>query len=476
MCLNVFLKIHNEWLLYNIMKGLFIFHRDFRIIDNKGLIEASKQCDELYTCFIFTTTQVTNNTYKSKNSIQFMIESLEDLRNDIKGENGKLMIFYGNNVSCVENVMEELKIDKLFFNEDYTPYAKIRITQMENLCKKLDVDIEYFHDYYINEPGTMTTSSGDVYKKFTPFYEKTITNNDFDVPSSYKIGNFSKTARKLKYATTLTNAMVSYVGEQNTDIMVHGGRENGLSTLKTALINMKKYAETRDDLSNETSMLSAYIKYGCISIREVTMKFKQKYGKHCEFIRQLIWRDFYMHLLNKYPESLNNLHRNNMKSITWNTNNEQLRLWKNGTTGFPLVDAGMRQLNKTGYMHNRCRMIVATFLSKILFLDWREGEKYFAQQLVDYDVASNSGNWQAVVGGGLYAMPYFRVLSPWTQSDKNDHDCEYIKKWVPELKDVENKHIHKWYKYYKKNNNVDYPKPMVDFDKQLEKYLDKMKN
>jgi len=127
-------------------------------------------------------------------------------------------------------------------------------------------------------------------------------------------------------------------------------------------------------------------------------------------------------------------------------------------------------------MHNRCRMIVATFLSKILMIDWREGEKYFAQELVDYDVASNSGNWQAVVGGGHYSMPYFRVLSPWAQSDKNDPDCEYIKKWVPELKDVENKHIHKWYKYYKKNNNINYPKPMVDFDKQLDKYLSKMKS
>ena len=223
-------------------------------------------------------------------------------------------------------------------------------------------------------------------------------------------------------------------------------------------------------------MLSAYIKYGCISIREVTNKFKGKYGKHNEFIRQLIWRDFYMHILDRHPESLGQLYNKKLSSVKWNENTSHLNHWKNGTTGFPLVDAGMRQLNKTGYMHNRVRMIVATFLSKVLYLNWKDGEKYFAQQLVDYDVASNSGNWQAVVGGGMYSMPYFRVLNPWVQSEKNDHDCIYIKKWIPELKDLDNKNIHKWYKYYKKNKDVNYPKPMVDFDVQVEKYLQKNKN
>jgi deoxyribodipyrimidine photo-lyase len=164
-----------------------------------------------------------------------------------------------------------------------------------------------------------------------------------------------------------------------------------------------------------------------------------------------------------------------MNKIKWVTNNEWLKLWKEGKTGFPLVDAGMRQLNETGYMHNRARMIVASFLSKTLFLNWKEGEKYFAQKLVDYDVASNGGNWRAVVGGGHYAMPWFRVMSPWAQSEKNDSNTEYIKKWVPELKDVPSKHIHKWYKYYKKYENIQYSKPMVNFDKQRDKYMEKMK-
>lgn len=353
---------------------------------------------------------------------------------------------------------------------------KKRIETIEKLCKKEEIECKTFHDYYINEPGTILNGSGNVYVKYTPFYEKVLLQSEFKSPSKYNVSNLSKTTKKLTHVISLDDAMKKFVGNINENIAVNGGRTLGLVQLKDAAKRLKKYDETRDTMSEETSMLSAYIKYGCVSIREVLYEFYKKYGKLNEFIRQLIWRDFYMHILDAYPDSLGNLHGNLYKNFSWSSNNSYLNAWKNGETGFPLVDAGMRQMNETGYMHNRCRMIVATFLSKILMIDWREGEKYFAQELIDYDVASNSGNWQAVVGGGHYSMPYFRVLSPWAQSDKNDPDCEYIKKWVPELKDVENKHIHKWYKYYKKNNDVNYPKPIVDFDKQQEKYLTKMKN
>jgi deoxyribodipyrimidine photo-lyase len=223
-------------------------------------------------------------------------------------------------------------------------------------------------------------------------------------------------------------------------------------------------------------LYKAYIKYGCLSIREIVTKIRIKYSIHHELIRQLIWRDFYMHLLSENPESLEGLANSRMRKIRWSSNKDRLKKWKNGKTGFPIVDAGMRQMNETGYMHNRVRMIVATFLSKILYLDWRDGEKYFAQKLVDYDVASNTGNWQAVVGGGLYAMPWFHILSPWTQSKKNDSDLEYIREWVPELEDVPDKHIHKWYKYYKQNMDIDYPKPIIDFDKRRDEYMIKMKD
>ena len=459
-----------------VKNGLFIFHRDFRIHDNVGLTNAAKDCDKLYTCFVFTNEQVVRNSYKSKNSVQFLIESLKDLSKQISGENGKLIVLHDSTINALKQLINTLNIDGLYFNEDYTPYAKKRIEDIEKLCKKEEIECNSFHDYCMNEPGSILNGSGKIYVKFTPFYEKVLLETEFKTPSKYKISNLTKTTKKLTNSITLDSALEKFVGNSNENIAVNGGRTLGLVQLKDAAKRLKKYDETRDTMSEDTSMLSAYIKYGCVSIREVLYEFYKKYGKLHEFIRQLIWRDFYMHILDAYPDSLGKFHGNLYKNFSWSSSNSYLNAWKNGKTGFPLVDAGMRQMNETGYMHNRCRMIVATFLSKILMVDWREGEKYFAQELVDYDVASNSGNWQAVVGGGHYSMPYFRVLSPWAQSDKNDPDCEYIKKWVPELKDVENKHIHKWYKYYKKNNDVNYPKPIVDFDKQQEKYLTKMKS
>ena len=165
-----------------------------------------------------------------------------------------------------------------------------------------------------------------------------------------------------------------------------------------------------------------------------------------------------------------------MKELTWSKSKTHLEAWKKGETGVPLVDAGMRQMNTTGYMHNRCRMLVATYLTKILNIDWREGEKYFAQTLVDYDVASNSGNWQAVVGGGIYAMPWFRIMSPWAQSYEYDRNAIYIKKWVEELEAVNPKIIHKWYKYCRTEEykNI-YKCPIVDYKVEREVFLDKMK-
>ena len=454
--------------------GLFVFHRDFRIVDNNGLIQMSKKCDKLYTCFIFTTEQVTRNSYKSTNAIQFMIESLVDLEKEITKAGGKLIVCHGSTTSCLSNLINDLNIEILGFNEDYTPYAKERIVKIEKMCKKEVVDCEMFHDYYINDPGTILSGSNKAYQKFTPYYEKSIIEGDFKRPSRVDVNNLAKTTKSLEKTMTLEKAMNKYVDTQNEQLVVHGGRKLGLIQLRNALISTKDYKDDRDDMSKETSILSAYIKFGCVSIREVTTKFSVKYGKHSEFIRQLIWRDFYMDLLNAYPESLGKLHIKDMDK-NWTKNETWLNTWKKGETGFPLVDAGMRQMNETGYMHNRARMIVASFLTKILNIDWREGEKYFAQTLVDYDTSSNSGNWQAVIGGGLYAMPWFRILSPWAQSEKNDTDSKYVKKWIPELKDVLPKHIHKWDKYYKKND-VKYPKPMITYDKRVETYMNKMQN
>jgi deoxyribodipyrimidine photo-lyase len=222
------------------------------------------------------------------------------------------------------------------------------------------------------------------------------------------------------------------------------------------------YKKTHNNLATPTTLLSPYIKFGCISVREAYEKFSTP------IVRQLFWRDFYAHILYAFPK-LGHPVVEKYEKLAWNNNQSHFNAWKNGKTGFPIVDACMRQLNISGYMHNRGRLIVASFLVKTLLIDWRWGEKYFAQNLVDYDVASNMHNWLWIAGGGADSQEYFRIFNPWEQSKKNDPDCVYIKKWIPEVADVENRKLHNWFKDYDENI---YIKPIVDYSVQKKKVLD----
>ena len=456
--------------------GLFLFHRDLRMEDNVGLRETVKSCENVYTTFIFTPAQVTKaNDFKSNNSVQFMIESLSDLHNTIQNKGGSLLIQYGELIHVLEQLIRRLKIDCLVFNEDLTPYARERTDRVKSLCKSMNIGCNTYQDYYLCVPGEIMTGQNTMYHKFTPFYEKMIASKKIERPHKQDIRNLVEYNAKLEYTISLSDAMTKFVGKINPDLLVRGGRKLGVEQLQIACRKLQHYDDTRDIMSIETSMLSAYIKYGCVSIREVYHELARHFGKMHELVRQLVWRDFFAHILYFYPENLGSLYSVPMSKYIWSKSKSKLNAWKRGETGVPLVDAGMRQLNKTGYMHNRARMIVATYLVKILHIDWREGEKYFAQKLVDYDVASNSGNWQSIVGGGVYSMPWFRIMSPWAQSQQYDSNAVYIKTWVPELTNVPPKHIHKWYEYC---NNIEYKTlyrcPIVDYAKEKALFIDRM--
>jgi len=453
--------------------GLFIFHRDFRITDNIGLLEASSQCKRVYTCFIFTPEQVgKSNDYRSDNAIQFMIESLEDLRKSIQSKNGELIILHGDHKKSVAELAKTLNINCVFFNKDYSPYAVERDNEIIEYCKRHQINCLPQSDYYLYEPGTVLNGSGGFYKKFTPFYEQVL---KIEIKKSTKrtITNLSKTTLEIENSITLRNAFSKFTHNNDT-IAVNGGRQWAKQMLARSLITQANYSNEHDFLFNPTSGLSAPIKFGCISVREVYDAFKQKFGAKSDIIRQLIWREFYAHVLYGYPDVLGQSYQPSYRKIKWRTSERDFHAWKNGETGFPVVDACMHQLNETGYMHNRGRMIVANFLVKTLLLDWRLGERYFAQKLVDYDPASNNGNWQGISGTGVDLKPYFRDMNPWIQSAKFDKDCVYIKKWVPELANVEPRDIHKWYimcndtKYHKTR----YYTPIVDYDEQKKKMLE----
>jgi len=453
------------------MNGLFLFHRDFRIQDNITLHKLNSLCSKIYVCFIFTPQQVSkSNIYKSDNSIQFMIESLTELKDDIESKGGDLLIYYGDTLKIVTKLVKELNINIVAENRDYSPFAKERIRQLETL-EKLDIKLLFENDYYLYEPGSINVSSTDkAYMKFTPFYNK-VKKIAYDKPlSTYKIKFGTK---KISTNYSLKEAANKLI-KINDNLLVCGGRINGKNILKK-INSFKNYDSTRNELSTKTTQLSAYIKYGCISIRETALAM----SKNDSLFRQLIWREFYAQILNDYEYVLYGPLKKKYSSIKWSKSKNNLEDWKNALTGFPIVDAAMTQMNTTGYMHNRGRLIVASFLIKTLLISWREGEKYFAQKLTDYDPASNNGNWQWVASTGADSQPYFRIFNPWSQSDEHDPDCVYIKKWLPQLKDIPNKHIHQWYKYYHEYNtakHILYPKPIVDYSSQREKALEMYKD
>jgi deoxyribodipyrimidine photo-lyase len=447
--------------------GLFIFRRDLRLIDNISLNLLNTKCKNIYTIFIFTPEQVgSSNDYKSDNAIQFMIESLFDLSQQIKKIGGRLYTFYGNNNKIIKDCINAFNIDVVSFNYDYTPYALERDYNILKICEKMKVMTVCSHDYYLHVPGSIVNGTGEPYQKFTPYYENALKKH-VESPTSAKKIKITQKKIHIPNIITLEYALKKFT-KPNPDILLHGGRAEGIKAILHALKTQKHYSTTHNDLEKNTTLLSAYIKFGCLSIREVYKKF---HGKH-DLIRQLYWRDFYINILFCFPKVLGHSLKSNYNKIHWKNNTLWFEHWKNGTTGFPIVDAGMRELNQTGYMHNRARLIVASFLVKTLLINWQHGEKYFATKLTDYDPASNNGNWQWISGGGADSQPYFRIFNPWEQAKNYDPDCEYIKKWIPELNEVPEKDILNWDSEYLNYKKINYPKPIVDYSDQKKKALE----
>jgi deoxyribodipyrimidine photo-lyase len=448
--------------------GLFIFRRDFRIIDNNGLNLLNEKCKNIYTIFIFTPEQVgSGNKYKSDNAVQFMIESLQDLASQISKNGGHLYTFFGHNEKVVADCIKAWNIDIVCFNVDITPYAKERDEKIIKLCEHLKTYVMYDHDYYLHQPGTIVNGSGEPYQKFTPYYQ-TAMKKKVDPPAKMRKLHLKRSEAHIPNKITLEKAMKKIVGNENPDILVHGGRANAIKQIKIAAKNIKHYEKTRDELSKPTSYLSAYIKFGCISIREVYKIFHQKSA----FIRQLYWREFYAGILYSFPRVLGHALNPKYDKIRWHNNERWFQAWCKGETGVPVVDAGMRQLNTTGFMANRARLITMSFLIKTMLIDWRKGEKYFASKLTDYDPASNNGNTLWVMGGGADSQQYMRIFNPFTQAKEHDESCEYIKTWIPELKDIDNKIILNWETEWENNKEIKYPKPIINYSEQRKKALD----
>lgn len=452
-------------------KSIYIFHRSLRLDDNIGLMTALKNSIEVIPIFIFTPEQITHeNKYRSLFAIKFMIDALIDLNHHLNKFGSKLYIFYGEQHLVLNDILNsDFDIDAVFINKDYTPYAIDRETKLQTITEKVYHTIHSCEDYLLHDINSIRTKNDKYYSVFTPFYVEAI-KHVVKRPKVLKYKNFIKKSYTVFDETTFDDIknICSYDSVNLYEYIAT--REEALKRLKN-IKNHKNYENDRNTLSLETTKLSAYIKFGLVSIREVYHRVKSLFGKEHTLIKQLYWREFYYNLtynrLDMLEESTS--FRVSYDKIKWKYSAESKKLlkkWKNGQTGYPIVDAGMRELNMTGYMHNRTRLITSNFLVKHLFIDWREGEKYFASKLIDYDPSVNNGNWQFTSGSGADSQPFFRMMNPWLQQIKHDNNCEYIKTWIPELIDVPDEDIHSWQDTYQQyqNDGIKYPEPCKIYD------------
>jgi len=397
--------------------NIFIFHRDLRIEDNLAWNSISKK-DNILPIFIFNPKQIypNKNKYFSNNAVQFMIESLESLEKQMH-----INYYEGDDIEVLELINKKYAIKSIAFNKDYTPFAIKRDEAIAKWCNTHDIHLITAEDYTLYPIASIKNKSGKPYQVFTPFYRECL---------KHTVQKPIKTTRVTPIVSIKTFDKHKYY-TPNSKISVRGGRENALERLKQ---NMHRYSKNRDYPSlDSTTKLSAYIKFGCVSIREVF----HYYNGNRALQRELIWREFYANIIYHFPHVLGKSFKPKYDSIKWSGNKEWFKKWCNGETGYAIVDAGMKQLNESGWMHNRVRMIVAMFLTKDLLIDWRWGERYFASKLVDYDPASNNGGWQWSASTGTDAQPYFRIFNPLLQAKKYDKNLEYIKKWNPYYADKE---------------------------------------
>jgi len=393
--------------------------------------------------------------------VQFMFECFNDL---------PFLNFYytnDNDLTILNNLKSKYKINAIAFNTDYTPFAIKRDEEVYKWCNLNNIDIIMNDDYTLHKMGTILKDDKKPYLKFTPFYKRGI----IIKPSAINNKNY-----KFNFIIDKSNNFdkKKLIPTNNPNIKIRGGRNNALKIINNLKENIfKDYDKERDYPSlDKTTKLSAYIKFGCISIREVYFALPVKHG----IIRELFWHDFYAYITYYFPDKFNKSFIPKYEKFKWNMNDlEKFEKWKNGKTGFPLVDASMRQLNTIGWCHNRCRMIVASFLTKNLFIDWKWGEKYFASKLVDYDPSSNNGGWKWCASVGTDAQPYFRIFSPSAQLKKFDKDCIFVKYWIEELRDVDNKIILDW-ENIKNYNNYNYSKPIINFKETSKNFIQKFKS
>jgi deoxyribodipyrimidine photo-lyase len=397
--------------------NIFWFRRDLRLSDNTALNAALQSDQKVLPIFIFDTEILDQLENKSDRRLDYIHQALEKINNELKNHTSGIRTYLGKPIDIFKDIINEFDVETVFCNRDYEPQAIKRDKEIYDFLQKNNVEFKGFKDQVIFEKNEIVKNDGLPYTVFTPF---------------------SKKWKEKLYQTEIHSTQISFENFyqfKNKDI--HSLKEIGFEKTDMVFVEpvldkkiIEDYDKYRDfPALDQTTRLGIALRFGTISIRKC-VKYASEHNE--TWLNELIWREFFMQILYHFPKVVTKCFKEKYENIQWRNNEDEFKLWCEGKTGYPIVDAGIRQLNETGFMHNRVRMVVASFLTKHLLIDWRWGEAYFAEKLLDYELSSNNGNWQWAAGCGCDAAPYFRIFNPSEQTKKFDKDQKYIKKWLPE--------------------------------------------
>ncbi len=403
--------------------NIFWFRRDLRLNDNNGLFNALKSGKKVQPIFIFDK-EILDKLPKDDARVSFIHQEIENINQQLENLESTIDVYYGKPIDIFKSLSKKDEIDIVFTNHDYEPYSIKRDLEIKQFLETKNIHFHTFKDQVIFERNEIVKKDGTPYKVYTPYSKKWLENfhsKSIDTfPSEETQQNFLK--KKPQHFLTLEE-----IGFIKSPINIKSHK------ISSEIID--NYEETRNfPAKDSTSKLGTHLRFGTVSVRKIAKKAAK--SNNITFLKELIWREFFMQILWHFPSTTKDSFKPKYDRIIWRNNENEFNAWCKGETGYPLVDAGMRELNQTGFMHNRVRMLTGSFLCKHLLIDWRWGEAYFAEKLHDYEQSSNIGNWQWVAGSGVDAAPYFRIFNPTTQIQKFDKSLEYISKWVPEFQEL----------------------------------------
>jgi deoxyribodipyrimidine photo-lyase len=395
------------------------FRRDLRTEDQTALFYSLQQEEQVLPLFIFDRHILDALEDKTDARVTFIYQQIASLKAFFEKQGSTMLVKYGHPEQIFQELIQEFEVQTVYTNRDYEPYSQSRDTQVEALLAKKNIPFLTFKDQVIFEPGEILNGSGEFYKVFTPFSRNWLEKFRQTRVQPLPEANW----KNLFTCSPLPFVTLSEMGFEASTLEIPS------TQVEDAIL--KEYEAQRNfPAVPGTSRLGIHLRFGTLSIRSLALKAA---SLNATYLNELIWREFYMMILGNAPQVVDRAFKPQYDRIPWRTNEEDFQAWCEGRTGYPIVDAGMRELNATGFMHNRVRMIVASFLTKHLLIDWRWGEAYFAKKLLDFELSSNNGGWQWAAGTGTDAQPYFRVFNPDSQTEKFDKELRYIKKWVPEL-------------------------------------------